>query len=137
MKAHQTIRNILVCLMTLAMYSTAQAADLRDPVVLAGGSILDRASIAKVDRMERLATVIRETAEAVTHRSAELQYVVDCANGTLNLVNWKMFSDNGARGDLVWKGGLDPKDASFRHEVRNTEQYDLIAHLCTAQVAVR
>jgi hypothetical protein len=137
MKTHQTIRNFVACLMSLAIFSAAQAAELRDPVVLAGGSILDRASIAKVDRMERVATVVRETAEVATHRSVELQYVVDCANGTLNLVNWKMFSDSRARGELVWQGGLDPKDVSFRHEVRNTEQGDLINHLCTAQVAAR
>ena len=77
MNANQVRRNILVSLITLgATVVSVQAAEPRDPIILAGGSVLDRASIAKVDRMERSATVVRDTAEAATHRSVELQYVV-------------------------------------------------------------
>jgi hypothetical protein len=70
-----------------------------------------------------------------SHRSVQLQYVVDCVSGKLAIAAWKMFDGNFANGNNVW---TDANWGKPQYTIATDgESRAVLASACAAALALR
>jgi hypothetical protein len=117
-------------------------------VALSSDVSIDRASIANAGEGDQSAWIQRNYEKRITlgtdavtgkevypHRSVQVQYVVNCAQNTINMVSWKMFAKPDSKGVLVWAGKTN--DLAYRYRPMSVEEKSVAGNLCAAKVGSR
>ena len=68
-------------------------------------------------------------------RSTRGMYRINCAQGTLALTKWEMFSDAQGKGDVIWADQTDISDIDFRQPNRQVER-TMINASCEVKTAL-
>ena len=78
-----------------------------------------------------------EIAEAnmMEQRSTRGLYRINCAEGSLALAKWEMFSDAQGKGNLVWSDQADSNNIDFRQPNRQVER-TMINASCQTKTAM-
>jgi hypothetical protein len=71
------------------------------------------------------------------HQSVAIQYAVNCGEGTLSLVAWRMFSRPRGEGILVWSGRHAKGTGDAGYAPVTDEERGAVATACQATAAAR
>lgn len=111
---------------TLALLSTNGDA-MQDGISVA--SILWKYEIALNDNEDALQKALG------VQRSTKAEYLVNCANQTIALSKWQMFSDADGMGNVIWADQVSD-NADFYQPVRKTER-SLVGVACEVKTALQ
>jgi len=114
----------------------------------ADGYSLDRSTIAHLGDGNKSIWIQREYAGEISlgvdpetgariypHRSVRVLYSVDCAKGKLNMTAWKLFSQPGGQGAVVWMDQLEGPLAERRYVPRSEEERSVVGEVCDNNLA--
>jgi hypothetical protein len=140
----------LIAAAAIAVLTGSVAAEESYWVALSSDVSMNRTSIANAaqgeksvwiqrnyDRLIALGTDPKTGQDVAPHRSVRIQYVVNCSQGTVNMVSWRMYRDIDGQGSSVWAHDLPHADASYRHSPGTEEEKAVTAHLCGTSVGSR
>lgn len=136
---------ILMLLSTFTLPSQATSLTVNDTMegTLAllstnGGTMQDGVSAASI--LWKYEIALNDSDDAAqkalpVQRSTKAEYLVNCANQTIALSKWQMFSDADGKGNVIWTDQAND-NADFYQPVRKAER-SLIGVACEVKTALQ